>query len=555
MASGTELIQTYNRLVAEAANHRDRWERMAPFLAPSRIGITTQFVDGAKLSTGVYDSTMLMAAELMAQFIAGHIINPGQKWGGYTKRNIADQSIADPINEYLEECTDLTLKRAAASSYYAEAQECLIDYVGFGTGSIAGEEAPQPVNRTIRGFRGFVFQAKKTGRFVIQEGVDGLVDTQYDEEMMSARMIADRWPGEKLPENVSNAIRSGTAHRPFKIIHAVYPRRRAEQGYGNKGMPWASCWIENDSKEIISESGYRVFNKAVPRYQRTPGEVYGRGRGDIAFPDSWTLNTAKRMGLEDWALKIRPPIMHRHDSVFGTLRLVPAGPMSINTHGRPIRDTVMPFETGSHPEVSHIKEEELRTSIKQIFYVDQILKLLEVQKSEMTAFEFAKKIELLFKMLGPVYGRCEWELLYRQWELMWDIQTAAGAFPPPPPEMYQTDGLIDIEFHNPIAKAQRAGDAESVLMAVNDLAPLAQRYPEIFDRIDPQATADGVLDIRGFPAKWQRSDKAMAALQNERAAQTAKDSQMHDVTGMAEAAGKAAPALQLLTGGKAAGGR
>ena len=418
--NGREVVQRFDRLKRGRSQHDERWERMAKYIAPSRVGVTYKNAEGERQTREVYDSTTLMAAELMAHFVAGHVISPGQQWHGLTMRVGLD--IADPIQEWLEECRDITLKNAAASPFYAEGAECLIDWGGFGTGMLLAEEAPQAINRTQRGFRGFHFVAEKTGRFLIEDGADGSVDTVFREFEMSARVIRMRWPDATLPESIAKSL-LGESEKLFKIVQGVYPRPKVEQAsYRANGMPYVSCWVEYESKELLYESGYRVFPAAVPRYHRTPGEVYGRGRGDLAFPDTWTLNTAKRMGLEDWALKVRPPVLHAHDSVIGTLKLTPGGPTSVNTHGRPIRDVVVPFETGSHPEVSQIKEEELRKSIREIFYVDHILALLEVHKSEQTAFEFARKLELLFKLLGPVYGRLEHEFLNHIVEIMFDKQ-------------------------------------------------------------------------------------------------------------------------------------
>jgi len=554
-ANGPEIVKRYERKKNERSNFDARWERMAPYIAPSRSGILTERAVGEKQTQGVYDSTTMLAAETMAMFIAGHIINPSQRWHGYELRD-ADVGASDEVREWLEECRDRTLKRLGASLFYAEGPESLIDYGGFGTGFLITEEAPQPVNKIINGFRGFHFRAVKTGWFVIDEGMDGLVDSAWEEFKLSARNINDRWgdtPG-ALPENVAQALRDGQIDKEFKIVHAVYPRPRADQSSGSKAMPWASCWVELASKHLIHESGYTTFPAAVPRYHKTPGEVYGRGRGDLAFPDTWTLNTAKRMGLEDWALKIRPPVLVGSDSVMGTLRLVPGGPTIINRHGQRIQDVLAPFETGSHPEVSHINEEELRRSIREIFYVDAIRQLLQVEKSEMTAFEFAKKIELLFRLLGPVYGRLEWEYLHRVIDVVFDLQMQSGAFSPPPAEVYQTDGQIDVVFQNPIAKAQRAGDAEALMLAVGDLAPLFQatQNPELFDRLDFSKTADGVYALRGVPALWQRNDREIKELRAARQAQTEKENAVAQLEQLAGAAGKVSPAMKMMSEGGAA---
>ena len=276
----------------------------------------------------------------------------------------------------------------------------------------------------------------------------------------------------------------------------------------------------------------------------------GRGRGHIAFPDTWTLSQAKRMSLEDFALKIQPPIMARHDSVIGTLRLVPAGYTSINTHGRSIADSIQPWQTGSHPEVSQIKEEELRKSIRQIFFVEQILALMEVNKSEMTAFEFSKKLELLFRLLGPVYGRQEREFLHQIWDHSFDLHLANGLFSPPPRQLEETDGDIETVFENPLAKAQRSADVESITLAVQDLTPFATVFPQIMDGFDPDKLRKHIFGVRGVPAIVARNDDEVEALRAERL-KSQQDEQMLAQAGqVAEAAKNTAPLLKVLQGGQ-----
>lgn len=550
-ADGKTLIARYDRLKQDAATHFKHCDELAPFIAPSRVGVTAPRQPGERQNSTVFDSTTMLAAELMAQFVAGYTINPSQRWGSMTME-VPPPHGSDAISEWLEECRDRMLGHLANSMFYAEAVESMIDWGGFGTGYLVREERPQPQNATVKGFRGFHFQAKKTGRFLIADGADGLVDTAFDDWPMTARMMETRWGRQALPEKAKKALEAGKPDEPFTVIHAVYPRSLADQRYaaGAMKMPWASCWVERDSTTLIQESGYNSFPGRVYRYTRTPGETFGRGRGQLAWPDTWTLSTSKRMGLEDQALKQRPPVMMAHDSVIGTLRLVPGGPTIINTRGRPIGDVIQPYQTGSHPEVTSIKEEELRKSIRQVFFVDQILMLMEVNKSEMTAFEFAKKMELLFRVMGPVYGRIEHEFLQQTWDGVFDDLLEAGAFSDPPDEIFDTDGRIRTTFENPMARAQRSGDVEAMTQSIQDLLPLAQVYPEVWDRIDADKTAMMVLQTRGFPAKATRNEDEMQALRDSRLQQQETTQALTEAGQIAESGGKIAPLLTAIQGGR-----
>lgn len=549
-ADGTAIVKRYDALKQQASNHFTHCDEMAPYIAPSRVGILSKRTPGDKQQREVFDSQAMLAAELMANFVAGMIVNPSQLWGSMSLTHPRKRA-QDDINEWLEECRDRQLNEYDRSMFYAEGVEGLTDWCGFGTAYVTREELPQPVNKTLRGFRGFRYEAKKTGRFLIVDGADGLVDSAYDERDMSAQMMADRWGKNNMPQKVKDALESGKPDTVFTVYHAVYPRSLADQRYaaGAMKLPWASCWVEKDAKHLLQESGYRSFPGSVFRYTRTPGEVFGRGRGQLVMPDTWTLNTAKRMGLEDWALKIRPPVMVAHDSVIGTLRLVPGGPTSINTRGRSISDVMAPWQTGSHPEVSQIKEEELRKSIRQIFFVDQILMLMEVNKSEMTAEEWRSKMGLLYNIMGPVYGRTEHEWLRREWDGAFDDLLEAGVFSPPPDSIYETNGQIDLTFHNPMARAQRRGDVDAMTRTVQDLMPFAQFAPQVFDRMDPRKSADMVMEINGYPARATRNDDEMQELADTRQAQQEQEQQLAEAGQVAEAAGKAAPMLTAIQGG------
>jgi len=551
-ADPKQILARLDALKNAASTHFKLCDDMAKYIAPSRVGMTAQRQAGDKQNREVFDSTSTMAAELMAQFVASYTINPAQQWANMKKRHPRQRS-QDTINEWLEECRDRMFQQLSNSMFYAEGVEAKIDWCGFGTGFLMREERPQPVNGTIKGFRGFRYEAKKTGRFWIADGPDGLVDTVYEESDISVRVLRARWGEQALSEKTKSLLKENKLDEAVCVVHAIYPRPLSDQQYtaGAKKMPWASCWVEKDAKHLLHEGGYRHFPGSVFRYSRTPGEVFGRGRGHIAFPDTWTLNTTKRMGLEDFALKIRPPVLHRHDSVIGTLRLTPGGPTSINTHGGSIADSIQPFQTGSSPEVASLKEEELRKSIRQIFYVDQILMLMEVSKSEMTAFEFAKKMELLFRIMGPVYGRVQHEFLQQEWDGVFDEMLATGEFSPPPQEIYETDGQIDTIFENPLARAQRTGDVEAITLAVQDMLPLAQVDPSAWDRIDMDKTVAKIFSVRGVPAICERTDEEVQAIREARAETQMQEQQLAQAGQMAEAAGKAAPMLTALQGGGA----
>jgi len=522
---------------------------MARFMAPTRYGVRTLRSPGEKQTAGVYDSTAIYAGDLAANFITGNTMNPATMWFDPYMSDANGKRRKDAVAEWLEESRDRMMAQLANSLYYAEASESMIDYLVFGTHSLIGEEAPALPNQDKGGFRGYYWHADRIGRFAISEGPDGMVDTNYRLFRGAARTFAARFGLENMSDGVRAQIANQGGDRFMDMIHAIEPRPMGEQRRGSlaKSMPITSAWVERESKHVVKEGGYSRFPSANSRYRKTPGEVYGRGRGEIAFPDTRTGNRAMQMSFEDWSLKIRPPVLTRHDSVIGSLRLVPGGNTSVRTVGGPPSDSVQAFQTGSHPEVSQIMMADIRAGINRAFYVDQLIALMEVQKTEMTAFEYAKKIELLFRILGPVYANFEHSFLGEVVDIAWQVGMEGGLFSDPPEEIYETDGTIEVEFNNPIARAQKAGDVEAIQLAINDMAPLAEIDPSIFDRLDMDGLVDTIFDVRGVPAKAQRGEDEVAQIRQQRAQQAQEQQMMAEAGAVAEGLNKTAPMVSALS--------
>lgn len=557
MPTGKALDARYRSLLGHRQLFEPLWELLAPYIDPSRVGITKTVTTGQRQTQHVYDSTGQFANDLFAKFLMGSITNAAQKWSSLRMRHDA-LNRQDDVREWLEESRDRMHAAFNASNFYAEAFECYKDYGGFGTGSLLCTERPQPEETTQRGFRGLRFEAQRIGRYVVAENAEGRIQTMMRAEQLSAAAAMEKFGHDKLPEKIR-----GRLSQPSKIdqldtyIHAIVPRPKGEAmgRVGARGMPFASVYYEQESTQIVLESGFADYPAFHPRMDKTPGETWGRGRGHLALDDLRTLNTAKRMGFEDWALKIRPPMLVASDSVIGgTIRWRPAGPTVIDTKGRAIRDVMAPMQTGSHPEVSQIKEEELRRSIRQTYFVDQILAMLEVDKPQMTAYEFSKKLELLFKLMGPFFARFQSEFLDPLHDRVFNLMYRQGAFSPPPDVLLEVGGDIDVEYHGTLARAQRMTDVDAMNQALATLLPLAEAEQRltgavtVLDKIDFDKWTDKVVETQGVPASVTRSEDEITALRQARQAQQQAAQKQEQLAAVAQAAGHAAPMVKAVQG-------
>lgn len=559
-ADGRRVLARYEAGKRRRANHEARWDMIAPYVDPSRYGISQQRQNegNSRGLSNVYDSQGIFAADLASNYIMSAVCSQAAKWFGLRERR-DDLNDDDEVREWLEETRDRMLDDRAAGNFYLEGHEICKDYITFGNGNGLIEENPDLAYRPMVGYRGTRWTASKIGRWVHGQNPWGDIDENYTEFMLDARGMVEQFGLNAVPDKVKKAHTDGKDEW-FTVVHGVYPRPGKEQGYQRRQkMPFASCYLEYDSKEVMKEGGYLTNPYVNPRASRVPGEIYGRGRGEIALNDCLTLSAIKRLELEGLALAIRPPWFVRHDAVFGTIALVPAQNIPIRTQaGGSIGDSVQEYQSRPRFDVANIKEEELRKSIRECFYVDQIRELMMIEgRPEMTAYEYSKKLELLHKIAGPFYSGLEHDWLKRDVERQFQLMMDGGAFSPPPDILLEEGGEIDVSFENPLARAQKMDEVNAMdrtLQRAAAIAELQAKYPgvPILDNFPFDEWAQMMAQVEGVPAKLVNSPKQVAVLRKSRAEAEQEQQGKEDLMGMAQAGGQMAPLLKVIQGEKAA---
>ena len=557
MSLGQEIISRRDRLKNQRSPFEGRWDRIARLFDPPSYGATSQPAQGATITSECFDSTGIQALDVLAKFISSEIINPARK---YVSIKPSDPAIEDDdeIKEWCEESRDRVMTILEKSNFYTEAALTIKQVAGFGSGSMFwGERVPLPQEGDQPGFRGLRFQCDRVGRFLIGLNANNEVDTNFRDFQISARQADKMFPKASEAAKFKMALKNNNRQDElFTFVHAVYPRE--EKGYGSKGFAWASCYVEEASKELVDEGGYKQFRFACPRWDLVPGETYGRGAAEIAYDTMATKNKARQMVFEAMAIKIRPPIFARHDSVIGTLRIKPAGYTAINTHGLPIQQAIMPWDAGGDFRLAQMEDEKLKQEIRSMLYVDVIQQVLEMDLKDVNNYTFAKKLELLYWVLGSVYGRFEKEFLRALFDPLFLYLFEHGQFSSPPEALLASGGSLDIEFENPLSKAQASKEVNALSLAYQDLAPIiayqlqTTQRADILDNYDMDKWAEQVNKIRGVPATVTRSEQEIKQIRQARMNAQQQQAQMDQVTQGSEAARNIAPLLTAVQGGKAA---
>jgi len=527
------LISRNEKLKSVRAAYESDWNDVAKFIVPIRVKTSP----GSKKTQGLFDSTAIDANKKLAASMHGTLTPSNYMWSSFKLRDHSLNKIKE-VMDWIEICQERIWLARCQSNYRGAIHELYIDYPAFGQGCLFIEEK----SLEVPGFNGFLYRCFPNYQYCTTENAEGIVDTIFREDKLSARAAIKKWGEQAVGEKIS-AVFEKEPDREFDFLHCVYPSE------SKGGKPWDSHYIALDEKVHVAENGYYEFPYIVPRWSKVSGEHYGSGPGHDALPDIRSLNKAREFGLKSWAKDLDPATFETDGGVIGTLRMAP-GSRNV-ARGK---EHIWTLDRKARHDVTTVNQEDLRRSIKQIFYSDQ-LNLPE--KSDMREMEVAVRYELMQRLLGPSIGRFESEGLNPQIEREFGMmmRASSGRFPalPPPPDILLRMGIneIDIEYEGPLAQAEKMNKANSMKRFFAVGAEIANFKPDVMDVVDIDEGYRLLGEIEGVPSRIMRSEEEIAAIREQRAKAQAEEQTKVDLERMAMGVKNVAPALKALQGGKA----
>ena len=530
MAKVTDQVLSLDRRFETLQRQRSvfehHWQDCADYMLPRKADITKNRSEGDKRTELIYDSTAIHAVELLAASLHGMLTSPSVPWFNLRYRN--DQiNENDEANEWLEACSKAMYKAFNRSNFQSEIHELYYDLVVFGTAGIFIEPDED----------GLRFSARHIAELFISENMQGRIDTVYRKFKMTARAMNQRFGEKNIPEPVKKALEEDV-FKEFSIIHVLFPR---EEGIGKlaKNKPIASIYYDKDTKTVLSESGFDEMPIAVCRFNKDSVSSYGRSPAMSTLSDVKMLNKMSEVTIRAAQKQIDPALMVPDD---GFMLPVRTSPGSLNFYRSGTRDRLEPLQINANNPLGLAMEEQRRNAIRQAFYVDQ---LLSNDGPAMTATEILQRNEERLRMLGPVLGRMQSELLQPLIGRCFSLMLRSGALPLPPESLQGTD--IDIEYVSPLAKAQKLTDLQSIMRGLEVLMQTAEFAP-VTDYLDVDGLTKYLIDATGMPASVVRSDEQVSQLRRQRAQQEQQAAQQQQAAQTAENAGAVAPFIKAVDG-------
>lgn len=520
------LDKRLSDLTSQRSNWESHWQQLADYMLPRRADITKKRAEGDKRTELIFDGTALQAVELLAASLHGMLTSPSVAWFSLRFRDPFLQGV-DIANEWLEAAQKQMYMEFARSNFQQEIHEMYYDLVVFGTAALFVE-----ADNNNEGVR---FSCRHIAEIYISENAQGGVDTVYRKFNMTARAIAARFGEKNLPQKIAKSLKD-EPYTEHPLVHVIFPKDGTKADlFARINKPVASVYYCPDSKMKLSEGGFDEMPFLVPRFNKDSVSVWGRSPAMNCLADTKMLNKMSEITIRSAQKQLDPPLMIPDDGFFAPIRTTPG---SLNYYRSGTRDRMEALNIGANNALGLNMEEQRRNSIRQAFYVDQ---LVLDQSPNMTATEVLSRQEQRMRVLGPVMGRLQHELLQPMIDRVFAIMLRQGAFPQPPEELQGAD--YDIELVSPLAKAQKQGELQNTLRGVEVLTQMAQIAP-VLDYLDGDKMIDYLIDVMGMPAQIVRSPEEVAIVRRQQAQQAAQQQEQMAELQEAEVANKVAPYIK-----------
>ena len=533
LKEATRIAKRWDQLETASVNWKTHWQECYENIVPRKEDVVSSRMPGDRRNSDLYDTTAVLANEMLASALHGMLTNPETRFFELTFGDPAldeDQSVKD----WCQDSGDRMFRVLNNTNFQTEIYEIYVDIGAIGTACLyMGEHDENTIH----------FSARAMKECRIDENNLGLIDVVYRCFKWRAHQIIEEFGEDKVPSFILKANEKNSQDQ-FEVIHSVEPmdkESKAESKEIGKSHAFKSTYVMKETKFLLKRDGFREFPYAVPRWSKTSGEIYGRGPGMAMLPDIMMVNAMMLTVIQGAQKTVDPPLMVQDDGVIGVVRLTPGGLTIV----RPGSDQIRPLITDARIDFGQQMVEDVRKRIRAGFYVDQLQLRDGPQK---TAEEVRQLAEESLRLMGPVLGRQHFELLKPLITRLFGIMYRKNLLPQAPAKIQGKS--FDVRYSSLIARAQRVMEAQNISRAMGIMEPLAQLKPEVLDVLDTDQLSREVWSIFGNKHKLLLSQRDLDKKRQAQAQAMAQAKQQQDQMHQAEVVNKSAPMLAAVNQGQ-----
>lgn len=387
-----ETINTLERMYKRAEGRRSKWESLwrdcYDYALPMREGFDEQ--TGSSRMDEIFDSTAVTGVPEFASRMVAGLTPPFAQWMELKAGPNVNAREVPQSDKNLQLVTTTFFTSIAASNFDQEFYEAIVD-VSIGTGVLLFEQGDDIA-------RPFKFTA-------VPMNLVYLLPDAYDEAgtviyTPKGRLLSDLmvlYPQGTYSEELNTAIKE-SPDKEVKLRIYTYRdwSRRDDEVYNHivylpefKHVLYETEFIGEGSNPWI------VF-----RWNKTSGEVYGRGPLLQALPDIKMANAVKELILRNGEISITGMWQADDDGILNPANItLEAGtiiPKALGSQG------LQSLQSGANFDVSQITLEDLRMNIRKALFNEA---LGRPEGTPMTAMEVAERMADLNRQIGSPAAR------------------------------------------------------------------------------------------------------------------------------------------------------
>ena len=527
--------ENFDNLWAERQTFQTQWQEVVDLVRPNAKYFMRDGYQGDRRTLRIYDATAVLACGELAGGLQSYLVNPSERWFNYVVKDPKGTSSDtlmqdDDVLLWLEIVSDIiyTYYSFPRTAFNPTINELFGDLAAFGTSGMYQDwdyDTEQLRFRTI-----------PLADMFIDENGHGMVDTIYRCVFYTYRRAKQVF-GEDLPAKlIKDGEKEGMdGRKKYKFLHVVepnesYDRRQLMTQPTGKGkvsnMPYKSVWVWLEGGDQVTpsgspciigdrEKGFRTNPYVTPRWQKVPNEVYGRSPAIDLLPTIKMLNASSRVLIGASEKVIDPPILVPDDNFLGPIRTLPGALIKYDSTTPNIRDRVVPLETKANIPVGREFIKDLQDVIDRGFHLDYLR--AERKKERQSVQEIHDDRDEMLRLLAPILGRQEAELLGQTLSRTYNILNMEGKIPPCPHKIRHM--RVFPEYVSPAARAQSGSRALEIGQFMQDILPYTQLDPNIADIVDTDEAARQIAIARDITRRVIRNKRDIDKIRKQRQAQ------------------------------------
>ena len=481
------------------------WQEIADNFYPERADFTTVRNIGAEFADNLTTSYPILARRDLGNSL-GSMLRPTSKDWFRIRTSANWETLGVEARAWLEWAGSV-MKRAMynrKAQFTRATKEADHDFAAFGQAVIQTS-----LNRNADGL---LYRCWHLRDVAWRENEEGMVDTVYRKWKPTARDLTRLFPGK-----VHASILAKMEKEPMcevDVWHCIVPSDLYNEGKPSR-TPFKSYYIDVDNKHVMEEVGLLMMEYIVPRWQTVSGSQYAYSPSTVAaLPDARLLQAMTSVLIEAGEKAVNPPMIATMEALRSDI--------SVFAGGITIADSEYDERLGEvlRPLTHDMKgiplgldmARDTRAMISDCFFLNKLA--LPPPEREMTAYEVGQRVQEYIRQAMPLFEPMEAEYNAPICENTFALMLRAGAFGSPmdmPPELHGAG--YEFSFESPLHDATERQKGQRFLEAKSMLAEAIALDPSAASMVDVKIALRDVLQSINIPAKWTRTESAVAEME------------------------------------------